>query len=48
MWTADNSFLLEYRERCKCGDEVIGQDLMIELDNLYEDLITEKYEVSLL
>ena len=43
MWTADNSFLLEYRERCKCGDEVIGQDLMIELDNLYEDLITEKY-----
>lgn len=43
MWTADNSFLLEYRERCKCGDEVIGQDLMMELDNLYEDLITEKY-----
>ena len=43
MWTADNSFLLNYRERCKCGDEVIGQDLQIELDNLYEDLVSEKY-----
>lgn len=43
MITPDNSFLLEYRERCKCGDEVIGQDLMIELDNLYEDLVTERF-----
>lgn len=43
MWTADNSYLLEYRERCKCGDEIIGQELMIELDNLYEDLITERF-----
>lgn len=41
--TTDNSFLLLYREKCKAGDEVIGQDLMIELDNLYEDLITERY-----
>lgn len=43
IWTADNSFLLNYRERCKAGDEVIGQELMIELDNLYEDLITERF-----
>lgn len=42
-WTPDNSFLLHYRERCKCGDEIIGQDLMMELDNLYEDLVTEKF-----
>ena len=42
-WTADNSHLLRYRELCKCGDEVIGQELMLELDNLYEDLITERY-----
>ena len=42
-YNPDNSFLLEYRERCKCGDEVIGQDLMIELDNLYEDLVTERF-----
>ena len=43
IWTADNSFLLHYRERCKCGDEIIGQDLMMELDNLYEDLVTERF-----
>lgn len=42
-WTADTSFLIEYRERCLCGDEIIGQELMMELDNLYEDLISEKY-----
>lgn len=43
MWTADNSYLLQYRERCRAGDEIIGQELMIELDNLYEDLISERY-----
>ena len=43
LWTPDNSYLLNYRECCKCGDEVIGQDLMIELDNLYEDLVTERF-----
>ena len=43
IWTPDNSYLLQYRERCLCGDEVIGQELMIELDNLHEDLITEKF-----
>ena len=42
-WTADNSFLLQYRERCRAGDEIIGQELMIELDNLYEDLVSERY-----
>lgn len=43
MLTPDTSALLRYRECCKCGDEIIGQDLMIELDNLYEDLITERF-----
>ena len=43
MWTADNSYLVNYLERCKSGDEVIGQELMIELDNLYEDLVTERF-----
>ena len=42
-WNPDNSYLLKYRECCRSGDEVIGQELMMELDNLYEDLITEKY-----
>lgn len=43
LWTADNSDLLRYRERCLAGDEVIGQDLMIELDNLHEDLVSGRY-----
>lgn len=43
MWNTDNSYLLEYRERCKTGGEVIGQELMLELDNLAEDIATEKY-----
>ena len=43
MWTSDNSYLLEYRERCKTGEEVIGQELMLELDNLAEDIETERY-----
>lgn len=42
-WNPDNSFLLRYRECCRCGDEVIGQELMMELDNLYEDLVSERY-----
>ena len=43
MWNTDNSYLLEYRERCKTGEEVIGQELMLELDNLAEDIETERY-----
>lgn len=43
IWTPDNSHLLKYRERCRCGDEVVGQELMTELDNLYEDLVTERF-----
>ena len=38
IWTPDNSFLLEYKERCECGEFIIGQDLAIELENLAEDL----------
>ena len=45
-YNPDNSFLLEYRERCKCGDEVIGQDLQIELDNLHEDIVTERFKYN--
>ena len=37
-WTADNSYLLEYRERCQSGEIVIGQELALELDNLAEDI----------
>ena len=45
-WNPDNSYLLEYRERCRCGDEIIGQELMMELDNLYEDLISERFRYN--
>ena len=43
IWTPDNSFLLEYRERIECGEIIAGQELRIELDNLKEDLRDEEY-----
>lgn len=43
IWTPDNSFLLEYRARCQTGEEVVGQDMAIELDNLAEDLQDDRY-----
>ena len=43
IWTPDNSFLLEYKERCECGEFIIGQDLTIELENLAEDLQNDRY-----
>lgn len=43
IWTPDNSDLLKYREMARCGDVVIGQDLQIELDNLAEDISTERF-----
>lgn len=43
IWTPDNSFLLEYKERCECGEFIIGQDLAIELENLAEDLQKDRY-----
>lgn len=43
IWTPDNSFLLEYKERCECGEFIIGQDLAIELEYLAEDLQNDRY-----
>lgn len=43
IWTADNSYLLEYRERAQTGEIVIGQMLQIELDNLAEDITNDRY-----
>ena len=42
-WTPDNSYLLEYRARAECGEVIIGQELAIELDNLAEDLLNDRY-----
>lgn len=43
IWTPDNSFLLEYKERCETGEFVIGQELWLELRNLAEDFWNERY-----
>lgn len=43
IWTPDNSFLLEYKERAETGEIVIGQELRQELDNLKEDLKDERF-----
>lgn len=42
-WTADNSYLLEYKGRAESGEIIIGQDLWLELENLEEDIISERY-----
>jgi phage terminase large subunit-like protein len=38
MWTADNSYLLKYRAEIECGNIIAGQELIMELDNLADDL----------
>lgn len=43
IWTPDNSYLLEYRARAEAGEEIIGQELMLELDNLAEDFKNDRY-----
>ena len=44
IWTPDNCFLLEYKERCEAGEFIIGQELWRELYNLAEDLKNDRYE----
>lgn len=43
IWTPENSYLLEYRARCEAGEILIGEDLWMELDNLYEDFENDRY-----
>lgn len=43
IWTPDNSFLLEYRERILTGEITVGQELKMELDNLAEDFHNDSY-----
>lgn len=42
--TANNSFLVEYKERAEAGDVIIGQELYLELCNLVEDLNIYSYD----
>ena len=44
VWTPDNCYLLEYKERCEAGEFIIGQELWQELRNLAEDLKNDRYE----
>lgn len=43
IWTPDNSYLLEYRERIQNGEILVGQELRMELDNLAEDFHNDAY-----
>lgn len=43
IWTPDNSYLLEYKGRCDSGEILIGSDLAQELENLEEDIRSERY-----
>lgn len=49
QWTADNSFLLEYKSRIETGEILVGQDMWMELENLEEDLKDDRfnYDVSI-
>ena len=37
-WSADNSSLIEYKERIDAGEIVAGMELRMELDNLVSDI----------
>ena len=43
IWTPDNCFLLEYKERIECGEIIAGQELYKELCNLAEDLRGDEF-----
>lgn len=43
LWTADNSFLLEYKARIEAGEIIVGQELFMELENLAEDFGSDEY-----
>ncbi len=43
IWTADNSFLLEYKEKIDAGEIIAGEELRQELENLAEDFHNEEY-----
>ena len=43
IWTPDNSELLRYKAQAESGEVVIGQELWLELNNLAEDIINDRY-----
>lgn len=43
-WNSDNSFLIKYLEEIKAGRILAGQDMIMELENLVEDIHSGEYE----
>ena len=43
QFTADNSFLIKYKEKCALGEIVIGKELYLELRNLEKDMKNDEY-----
>ena len=43
MWTADNSYLLEYYNRIETGEIIVGVELRMELERLVDDIRTERF-----
>ena len=41
--TKDNSFLLRYLEEIECGSIIVGQEMLLELRRLREDIQSEAY-----
>ena len=44
VWTPDNSFLLECKEKAERGDVILGRGLYQELKNLEEDLHDDRFQ----
>lgn len=43
QYTADNSFLIKYKEECASGKILIGKELYLELKNLTKDMKNDEY-----
>ena len=44
MWNSDNSYLIKYLEEIKAGHILAGQDMIMELENLVEDIHSGEYD----
>lgn len=43
----DNSYLIRYRASAESGEIVVGQEMWMELDRLYEDIRSERYRYDM-
>lgn len=43
QYTADNSFLIKYKEECASGKILVGKELYLELKNLTKDIKDDEY-----